>query len=321
MIALINTNPEKYNKSFLRMLFSKDEEDKFYLCYRKDNINQIITFISFDSFIPYYDGFTKMKGIYYYDESNRKIINEETGEIVKIEELTYDDSGEYDKETNTIWINEEIKDDKFYKSHVFGLYLLSEVDKEVVKRNIEIHDVVDRADFYVIEIDNQLSDVLKRNNLKLTENTSIISLPITKEIDTFTGKVSYSGLENLNQYIKEINYTGEIKKEILEEYNRTIKDAEESIRNYFTSRINIIKIKDKENDIFDVEVYVSSKISAKILKKNGALVARANKNVCIIKIPGLWEYDNNKKRFIKEEDLFDLIRGYETVKIKVIKEY
>ena len=64
MIALINTNPEKYNKSFLRMLFSKDEEDKFYLCYRKDNINQIITFISFDSFIPYYDGFTKMKGMF-----------------------------------------------------------------------------------------------------------------------------------------------------------------------------------------------------------------------------------------------------------------
>ena len=50
MIALINTNPEKYNKSFLRMLFSKIEEDEFYLCYRRDNVDKIDTYISFDSF-------------------------------------------------------------------------------------------------------------------------------------------------------------------------------------------------------------------------------------------------------------------------------
>lgn len=227
MIALINTNPEKYNKSFLRMLFSKIEEDEFYLCYRRDNVDKIDTYISFDSFFTYYDGFTKVGGIYIYDENNRSITNKDTGERIDINNLTYNEEKEYNEKTNTIWVGCELKDDEFYRSYTLGLYLLSDTNKDIINRNVEIFNTIDGPNIEIIQKDyycDSLLSTLKKNNKEITENTTILFLyGITKEIDLLTGKIKYSGLENLDKYKEVINYTGEIKKEILEEYREICK--------------------------------------------------------------------------------------------------
>ena len=230
MIALINTKPEKYNRSFIRMLFSKIEEDEFYLCYRRDNVDKIDTYISFDSLFTYYDGFTKVGGIYIYNENNRSITNKDTGERIDINSLTYNEEKEYNKKTNTIWVGCELKDDEFYRSYTLGLYLLSDTNKDIINRNVEIFNAIDGPNIEIIQKDyycDSLLSTLKKNNIEITENTTILFLyGITKEIDLLTGKIKYSGLENLDKYKEVINYTGEIKKEILEEYREICKQLE-----------------------------------------------------------------------------------------------
>lgn len=225
MIILVLANEKESDKPFWKLIFlnEEDERPKYHLYYRKDGVKEIETTRPKHNILGFYNDFSKLPGEYYYDEKNKEITNCNNSKTIDLNELTYNND-EYYKLTNTIWILESLEKSSAY----FRLFLISEIDPSIVEKNIEIELSCSTGNCFDLSLinlglcDNIVLDTLKRNKIILSNNTSIVGLPIRKAINLYTGKITEfdkENFDNLNKYIEIINFTGEYDPETIKEYN------------------------------------------------------------------------------------------------------